>query len=182
MAVEKMLKRNGCDTFLCLNVQEAVERIRQSSNTEPVVFDLVLISESIISADLCLLLHQLTEYINSKRTIICGMVAHTISFNQKWTNDGFSNDNSNLTIPLSKIAQAALQQPIRPSAIDKALLLQNKKSHHDSDMSGVNKDVLIAKMKNVRSAANTSKSQSIKSVGIRLSVEDLNMLGVKLVS
>ena len=125
----------GCDTFLCLSVGEAINRIQKmtfSGEGVKTIMDLILISDEINSTDLDALSVKLSELIKQKRVCIAGLVnvlGPNGSYNYnavKWSSDFTITDQFNAVLPeqLSRIVQIAIQKPVKASSIKKALSMR----------------------------------------------------------
>lgn len=202
--IEKSLRKNGYDTFLCLTVAEAMDRIHQFSgigDTASIVFDVVLVAEDVSSMDLSVLAQRLAENVKSRRTVIAALVSvlgprgkHNLEA-VSWHHH-FSNEVSTLLpVPLSNIAQAVIQKPVKPISVEKLLSMRHVPPE---DLNfGLTPETLLNKVKKVyddllgksapmmshftaTGAAALASTQSSQYVGIRLSAEDVRMRGKSL--
>lgn len=186
---EKTLRKFGCDTYLCLSVAEAIERVQQFRNLlgdgPSMVFDVVLISNDVASSDLSVLSQRLSEFIKKKRTVIAGLVS-VLGENGKrnlsgikWNNFAFTGKSSLVHPVLSDISQILIQNPIKPSGIQQALDLRENFS--DDSYLGLTPEFLEVKLnKIIDQVDNQVDSLSLRrqsSVGIRLSAEDITLQG-----
>jgi hypothetical protein len=200
---EKSLKKLYCDSFLCLSVSDAMERLNQfqgGENSVSNVMDLILISDEIATSDLNSLFKRLGDNIKTKRVVICGLVnmlgdkgkrnCKTVKWDDNFCTDEF---DSVLPDPLYKVVQVAMQKPIKAAAITKALSMR---VIPDDDINyGLTPESLISKMNSVRKRLVMGNSLAFTSrkggpvnnsdmlstyVGTRLSVEDVLMRGVSL--
>jgi hypothetical protein len=135
ISMEKSLRKMGCDTFLCLSVGEAINRIQKmtfSGEGVKTIMDLILISDEINSTDLDALSVKLSELIKQKRVCIAGLVNvlgpnGLYNYNAvKWSSDFTITDQFNAVLPeqLSRIVQIAIQKPVKASSIKKALSMR----------------------------------------------------------
>lgn len=194
---EKTLRKLGCDTFLCLSIHEAVERIRQFSSTlegsPSLTFDVVIISDELqASPDLSTLARQLDEVVVSKRTVMCAAVdvlgdrgMHNLKA-AKWSaNFCTENVSAVLQLPLASLVQIAIQKPVKAGALEE--LLTRRTVNAEEVAFGLTPETLKSKMMaaagNVGSGGSRSGQQHIqKYVGIKLSAEDVRMRGQGLVA
>ena len=105
ISMEKSLRKLGCDTFLCLSVGEAINRIQKMTfggdNGVKTIMDLILISDEINSTDLDALSVKLSELVKQKRVCIVGLVnvlGTNGSYNYnavKWQSDFTISDHFN---------------------------------------------------------------------------------------
>jgi hypothetical protein len=191
VAMEKTLRKCGCDSYLCLTAGEAEERVRtlgtsSDAHPHPVVFDLVLISDEISHGDLSALTKRLGPQIESGRTICAGLVSvlgekgksnlKTIAWRKDFTSDDFSGINSTFAGSISVL----LQTPIKSSSIMHLFGLQTPVA--DDSNFGLTPDTLAAKIRHVQDDIISGRAHGNEfHVGIRLSAEDTQMRGVSLV-
>jgi hypothetical protein len=190
MSAEKTLRRMGCDAFLCLSVSEAVSRIQtmckktqdaSRNSREPVLFDVVLISEDVPAESMNVLQKELAEYIKSKRTSVAMLVSvlgehgrnnlQAVKWEHAWTNDVSAFNRPAFTALCSSV----IQKPIKPMAIEQ-LLSQREILHTDANF-GLTRDTLMSKIKMVQNEVLNCQAKDIKHVGIRMSAHDTRMRG-----
>eukprot|EP00596_Hydrurales_sp_CCMP1899_P005747 CAMPEP_0119037572 /NCGR_PEP_ID=MMETSP1177-20130426/6007_1 /TAXON_ID=2985 /ORGANISM="Ochromonas sp, Strain CCMP1899" /LENGTH=423 /DNA_ID=CAMNT_0006999037 /DNA_START=765 /DNA_END=2032 /DNA_ORIENTATION=- len=155
--MEKVLKKYGCDIFMCMTSSEAVDRVNQVGNgLIETVFDLVLISEDYNSQeDYGILMKKLAPAISSKKTVICGLVNILGDYGRsnlngvKWDNDYSTFEGGVLLTPqLSSIIHIAIQKPLKQASIIKALSLRSIPSN--SSFFGLTIETLHAKIKYIQ--------------------------------
>lgn len=198
IGIEKTVRKQGCDTFLCLSVGEAIERIQQfsapTSGRAPIIFDIIFLSDQLSTNDISTLAKKVSEFTSSKRTVLCGLVdvlgengyqnLHAV----KWK-DCITEDVS-LVLPatVSNFVSLATQKPIKSAAIVKLLSLRVVPPENMNF--GLSPESLLAKMNEVidklQGTGNEMASSLIQLrdgkpyVGIRLSAEDVRMRGMQL--
>lgn len=187
---EKVLRKAGCDVFLCLSIGEAVSRIQGLNQVKnnSVIFDLVLISEDAASEQISALNKVLAEFIPKKRTVVSLLVSvlgeqgkHHLHAVQ-WTEA--TSDNVNGVAPnstFSSICSMAMQKPIKSASIRNALS-RRIVPHEDANF-GVTPQTMMAKISQIEDQAyGGTKNSTNNYIGIRLSAEDTRMRGTDLVS
>jgi hypothetical protein len=204
ISIEKVLKRYSCDAFLCLSINEAIERVAQFSNThderKKIVFDLVLISEELQGSELAILCKNLSEYVNSKRTIMAGLVSvlgPTGSTALKAVNwlDGLTMDAAAVVRkPLSDCLSAAIQKPMKASSLQR--LLDMRIVPPADENFGLTPESLVQLVVQVQNSGQPGYAPVMNAafenhavhggmsdyVGIRLCAEDTKMRGRALVA
>lgn len=158
---EKTLRKLGCDTFLCINAHQAIDRVNQmclgrgGDNDAPcTIFDMVLISESIQTSDVLTLATRLEDFTKMKRTLICALVSvlgksggehlRAVQWNHSTTEGNLSPI---LDAPLSNITTYAMQKPIKANAVE--MLLGKRVIPHDGENGqnmGLTEKALYTKM------------------------------------
>ena len=124
IAMEKFLRKNECDTFLCLNTGQAIERLQQFSRIGnrggEVIFDMILISDQIQGLELDILYQKISANVKSRRTIVCAVVS-VLGEHGRHNYDcvdwkDFATDEIDKAVvgPLAKIVSLALQKPLKP--------------------------------------------------------------------
>lgn len=186
---EKTLRKIGCDTFLCLSVQAAIERVHQFCNSSEefgpaVLFDAILVSDDVSSGDITALSKKCEEHTRTNRTIIAIMV-NVLGENGsgnlravKWKDASTDEVSKVVPAPLCAIAQIAIQKPIKPASITTVLDRRNFVAE-DIHM-GLTTESLLGKMKAVAADIFLKGPKSHNPnpyVGIRLSAEDVKMQG-----
>ena len=211
IALEKILRRYECDVFLCLSINESIERVRQfSSGSDPrtkIVFDLVLISEEMQGSELTLLCKVLSEFVNVKRTVMAGLVnvlgehGPAALKSVDWQEAFTTNVRACLQPPLCDCVVAAVQKPLKPTSLQR--LLDMRVVPSDDENFGLTPESIVSLINQVQkgsfpgstpvmsAAFNDGSSQSLSAsaagsggggyVGIRLSAEDTKMRGRALV-
>jgi hypothetical protein len=196
ISMEKALKKNGCDSFLCLDIQQALERLHQISQIDtnggpPFVFDLVLISEDVMSGDFDQLYRKLVALVKSKRTVIACMVSvlgengKKVLNAVKWSDYCSFEINNLVKGPLENIVTMAVQKPIKAASVFS--LLKLREVPVEDVNFGLSPKTLMAKISLVMQGL--MANDGIKSggkigtpnIGIKLSAEDVKMRGWKLV-
>jgi hypothetical protein len=196
IAMEKALKKNGCDSFLCLDVQQALERLHQISQVDtnggpPIVFDLVLVSEDVKSGDFDQLYRKLVPLVKSRRTVIACMVSvlgdngKKVLNAVKWS-DYCSPEISNVVEgPVANIVTMVVQKPLKASSV--FFLLKLREVPVEDVNFGLSPKTLMAKISLVMQGLTTNAGMKLggkvgtPSIGIKLSAEDVKMRGRKLV-
>jgi len=194
IAMEKTLKKNDCDTFLCLDIYQALERLHQFSqiNTNggpAIVFDVVLISEDVETGDFDMLYRQIAALVKSKRTVVGALVSvlgekgkrnlHSVP----WCDYCSFEVEGAVSGPLSRIASVAVQKPIKNLSVSKLLSLRSVPLE-DVNF-GLTCKTLMAKIEQVQQSvlSNTDMRPNLNpSIGIKLSAEDVKMRGTNLVA
>lgn len=195
MPAERLLRKMGCDTFLCMNVSEAVSRISQLSkplgessgqSKDSVIFDLVLISEDLTDDSVIQLKKLLLENIASKRTIVAMLVnilgehgksnVNAVKWNHSFTDDVQAFNNPMLT----SLCVAAIQNPIKVNAVEK--LLQMIIIPDNDTNFGITENAIKQKIAKVQEDIKSGRGTPISYVGIRMCAEDTVMRGKSLVS
>lgn len=200
ISIEKVLKKLGCDIFLCLSIPEAIERITQLTNVggdgPSIIFDLVIISDELSSADVGILGQRLNAHVKSHRTIVAGSVSvlgdkgsHNLSA-VAWQ-EGFSDDVGKiLPLPLSNLAHVVVQKPLKAASVVRALGMRIIPPQ-DSNF-GLTPETLLAKIRSVHDdmlgrtpppldRTGIGGAVGGQYVGIKLSAEDFKMRGKALV-
>jgi hypothetical protein len=190
---EKTLHKMGCDVSLCMTVGEAVNRIQimkndtGNPNAPKLDFDIVLISDETVPENLNLLEKALFDNIKNKRTIICLMISVLGENGRNVLNavtwESFATDNLALLghPAIASLCTLAVQKPIKPSAVTRAMSMLQNVSHHDSNF-GLTPSTLRSKISAVHDDVISGTAKPLKTVGIRISAEDTRMRGVALSS
>ena len=195
IAMEKTLRGNECDSFLCLDIQQALERLRQVSqggiNGDPaIVFDLILVSEDVQSGDIDSLFRKVASDVKSKRTVIVGLASVLGDHGKKnlnsvaWTD--YCSFEVEKVIPgfINKICSVVTQKPIKASSIRKLL---NLRYVPPEDVNfGLTTDTLISKIAEVQQSLTGPRNSeylknAVPSLGIKLSTMDVKMRGKHLI-
>ena len=189
---EKALRKSSCDTFLCLDVKQALERLQQVNQMDnPMEFDLILISEDVKGGDLDTLYRKLSTQIKAKRTVVaalvnvlgdCGKMAlNSVIWNHCTSleiDKIISNDN-----PICKFAQIVVQKPVKVSSIQKVLEMRTVTS--DDASFGLTPESLINKINEVQENLKLGQipltDVVMQKIGIKLSAEDIKFRGTRLV-
>lgn len=196
IAMEKTLKNNGCDGFLCLDIQQALERLHQISQVDtngapPMVFDLVLISEDVKSGDFDQLYRKLGGLIKSKRTVVACMVSvlgengKKVLNAVKWTDYCSSEVNSVVEGPIANIVSVIIQKPIKASSLYS--LLELRQVPVEDVNFGLSPKTLMSKISVVQQSlisndgVKRGSTSASPSIGIKLSAEDVKLRGRKLI-
>jgi len=197
IGIEKTVRKMGCDTFLCLSISEAIERIQHfsapSSGRTPIIFDIIFISDQLSTNEISNLSNKISDFTKANRTVLCGLVdvlgengyknLHAV----KWKD--FITDDVTQVLPatLSNFIPIATQKPIKPNAVSK--LLEMRVVPAENTNFGLSPESLMAKLNeiidkiqsNVIVSTNSSHLRDGKPyVGIRLSAEDVRMRGMQL--
>ena len=155
---EKTLRKLGCDTFLCINAHQAIDRVnkmclgRGGDNDIPsLIFDMVLISESVQTSDVVTLSKRLEDFTKVNRTIICVLVSvlgklggehlRAVQWDRSTTE---GNLNCIVDAPLSNITNYAMQKPIKANAVE--MLLGKRVIPQDGQNLGLTEKALYSKM------------------------------------
>ena len=209
IAMEKTLRKMGCDTFLAMSAPEAVDRlnhINSGINREDagrggpseIFMDLVLISNEMLSPEVSLLAKRLAGAIATKRTVFVGLVpvlGETGRYNLDVGN--FGTDFCTLDIgnviqpPLAGLCHLAIQKPVKAASIRRALSMCVIPRDENAAF-GLTPESLQDKIKDVQNRAadnNAGTGGTLSStfggsntyVGIRLSAEDAKIRGRSLI-
>jgi len=192
--MEKTLKKNDCEPFLCLDIFQALERLHQFSQVNTnggpaIVFDLVLISEDVESSNFDMLLRKITDLVKSKRTVVGALVSVLGEEGKRnleavpWTDYCSFEVEKAVTGPLNRIASVAVQKPLKASSIRKLLSLREVPSE-DVNF-GLTHNTLMAKIDQVQLSilSNIDLRPIVNpSIGIKLSAEDVTMRGRHLIN
>lgn len=185
---EKTLRKVGCEPFLCLSFAEAVNRIQQLSNPspdrsgrlpDPVIFDLILISEEIESDNLMLLRKVLKDVTKDNRTIVALLVSVLGEFGRanlnavRWDSGCSSEVTSFSRRDLSDVCSVAIQKPIKQHSIEKLLTMRTLPQNESNF--GATPDSLEAKIQRIQSEALNGTRPPIEYIGIRLASQDTKM-------
>ena len=208
IAMEKTLRKMGCDTFLALSASEAVERLNHINSginrddagrggPSEIFMDLVLISNELLSPDISILAKRLAGAVATKRTILAALVSVLGDSGRqnldlgKWDTDFCSLEfGAVVRPPLAGMVQMAMQKPVKAASLRKALTM--RVVPRDDSAFGLTPESLQDKIKAVANrAADTavatsggsalSRGSSAPFVGIRLSAEDVRLRGRLLV-
>mmetsp|Transcript_10906 Transcript_10906/g.16621 ORF Transcript_10906/g.16621 Transcript_10906/m.16621 type:complete len:700 (+) Transcript_10906:130-2229(+) len=187
---EKTLRRMGCDAFLCLGVSEAVNRVQQMTKptpdasgrtADPVVFDIVLISEDVGAENISLLQKALSEFTKENRTVVAMLISVLGEYGRSNLNaanweSGCTSDVAAFMRPdLATLCSVAIQKPIKPMSIEKLLSMRVVP---DADANfGLTPDSLRMKVNKVYNDVKSGQSKPIDYVGIRMSAHDTRMRG-----
>ena len=188
IALEKTLKKNRCDPFLCLDVNQALERMRQVSQVETnggpkFEFDAVLISGDVEGGDFDMLYRRLAGQVKSKRTVI-GVLVSVLGNEGKRNLDAVSwSEYCSFEVdkvvlgPVNQVASIVVQKPIKASAIRKLLSLRQVPLE-DVNF-GLTPESLKSKIRSVQESlvGSNFRVQSQPNVGIKLSAEDVKFAG-----
>lgn len=193
---EKMLKKMGCDPFLCLTVAQATERVRRFSmgdSSAAVVFDLVLISQEIPHDGLRDLTKCLTDFVAEKKTVVALMASalgehgkHNLS-EVDWSNHYTTELNKLVAPELCGAASCAILCPLKSIAIEKLLELRGSSSHSDMPELGLTPTTLISRLNEFRedsvkpsmSRVQRGGGETQPYLGIKMSAEDTRLRGGK---
>ena len=132
--LEKVLRKENCDSFLCFTVGQASERcsqLSQMASTRPdgsrteIVFDLVLISAEEDLRELGALLKRLQQHTSTGRTVVAGLVSVLGVEGEvklacgKWDPKTLTSTNFDtlLPAPLAAAATLAVQKPLKAASI-----------------------------------------------------------------
>lgn len=132
--LEKVLRKESCDSFLCFTVGQASERcsqLSQMASTRPngsrteIVFDLVLISAEEDLSELGALLKKLQQHTSTGRTVVAGLVSvlgvegEAKLAHGKWDPKTLTSTNFDalLPAPLAAAATLAVQKPLKAASI-----------------------------------------------------------------
>jgi hypothetical protein len=190
---EKTLRRLGCEPFLCLSFAEAANRIQQLSNPapdrtgrlpEPVIFDLVLISEE-AGVEHQNNLQQLRKVLkettkdNSNRTVVALLVSVLGEFGRanlnavRWDSGCSSEVTAFSRRDLSDLCSVAIQKPIKQLSIERLLAMRTLPQNESNF--GATPDSLEAQIQRVRSEALNGNRPPINYIGIRLASQDTKL-------
>ena len=194
MPAEKILRKVGCDVFLCSSLSEALSRIQQMTRPSPdssghvkeaVTFDLVLVSEEIADDNVLQLKKALYDVISNKRTIVAMLVnvlgesgkrnIKAVKWKSNFTEDVTAFSNSGL----ASICSAAIQNPIKANAVEK-LLGMTVVPPNDTNF-GLTESTMKQKIAKVQEDVKNGRIAAISYVGIRMSAEDTVMRGKSLI-
>jgi hypothetical protein len=185
---EKTLRKVGCEPFLCLSFAEAVNRIQQLSNPspdrsgrlpDPVIFDLILISEETESENLMLLRKVLKDVTKDNRTVVALLVSVLGEFGRanlnavRWDSGCSSEVTAFSRRDLSDLCSVAIQKPIKQLSIERLLAMRTLPQSESNF--GATPDSLEAKIQRVQSEALNGSRPSIEYIGIRLASQDTKM-------
>jgi len=142
IAMEKTLRKMGCDTFLALTAAEAVDRINHVNSginrddagrggPSEIFMDLVLIANDILSPDVNVLAKRLAGAIAAKRTTVVALVSvlgeqgrHNLDMG-KWEPDFCTLQIGNVVqAPLAGLVHLAMQKPVKAASIRRALTMR----------------------------------------------------------
>ena len=192
LRMEKTLRKAGCDTFLTINIQEALERVQHFQLTSKPgmgsVFDLVLVSPLISGTDLDLLNRKLSGTIKSKRTVIAALIdvlgeqGHSNVHNANWSKN-FTTTDVNVTgnNALSEICSIGIQNPVKAASI-RALQAMQVVPPEDVTF-GLTPESMIMKIDKMLDKIKNGATGSVnEAIGTRLSVQDVHCQGVDLTS
>jgi CheY-like chemotaxis protein len=207
IAMEKTLRKMGCDTFLAMSPSEAVERLNHINSginrdeagrggPSEIFMDLVLVSSDLQSADMSVLAKRLAGAVATRRTIIAALVTVLGESGRqnldlgKFDADFCSSDfGSVVHPPLAGMVQVAMQKPVKAASIRKALTM--RVVPRDDGSFGLTPESLQEKIRMVANRAadpvgamNTGGSSlplapgsTAPYVGIRLSAQDVVLRG-----
>ena len=189
ISIEKMLKKCGYDSFLCLSVGDAIERIRKmgqdsSGDQNAQIFDMVLLSESVLgdSVNLSVLKGKLSAYIDSRRTIVTTIISvlgkegKEAAKAYSWNENCVSEDVDKLPGSMSKLIHYMIQMPLKvQSILEVAKAVQVPTEEFNFGLTPVN---FISRIKGIaEKATQLSKNQSEL---MNLTVNDVSLQGTKL--
>jgi hypothetical protein len=190
IACEKTLRKVGCEPFLCLTIAEAVSRIQQLSNPtpdssgrlpDPVVFDLVLISEEVERENVILLRKILKDATKDNRTIVALLVSVLGEFGRanlnavQWDAACSTEVTAFSRRDLSDLCSLAIQKPIKQMSIERLLAMRTLPQNESNF--GLTPDSLEAKIRQVEKEVLLGSRRAIDYIGIRLSAQDTKMRG-----
>jgi hypothetical protein len=194
---EKMLKKMGCDPFLCLTAQQASDRVRRFSLTgdQSIVFDLVLISQEVPVEGLRDLTKCLTDFVSEKKTIAAIMASalgehgkHNLSA-VDWSSHYTTEVNKLVSPELAAAASCAIVCPLKSISIEKLLDLRGNGAHSELPELGLTPDTLVQRLNEFKEG--TVKGSGVQRVqcatgggtqpylGIKMSAEDTKLRGGK---
>ena len=191
---EKMLKKIGCDPFLCLNIQQATDRIRRFSlsGDQTMAFDIVLISQDVPTDGLRDLTKCLTEFVVEKKTIVAVMASalgehgkHNLK-SVDWSGH-YTTDLIKLVSPeLCAAASHGVLCPLKSIAIEKLLDFREGASASAVPELGLTPQTLISRLNEFKDSKSTVRKMQNKNgggtqpyLGIKMSAEDTRLRGGK---
>jgi hypothetical protein len=187
---EKTLRKVGCEPFLCLNLAEAATRIQQLSNPtpdakgrlpDPVVFDLILISEEVERENVILLRKILKDVTKDNRTVVALLVSVLGEFGRANLNAvqweaGCSTEVAAFSRrDLSDVCSLAIQKPIKQVSVQRLLAMRSLPQSESNF--GITPDTLEGKIRQVEREVLHGSRRPIEYIGIRLSAQDTKMRG-----
>eukprot|EP00607_Mallomonas_marina_P006767 CAMPEP_0182440242 /NCGR_PEP_ID=MMETSP1167-20130531/86934_1 /TAXON_ID=2988 /ORGANISM="Mallomonas Sp, Strain CCMP3275" /LENGTH=478 /DNA_ID=CAMNT_0024634133 /DNA_START=747 /DNA_END=2183 /DNA_ORIENTATION=- len=192
IAAEKILKKCGCQVYLCLTAQQAIDIIRNMSVETPKCFDMILISEDIQSAEMSTLGQRLISHVKSGSTFVCGLVSSkSLSVNPqadqvRWVHHCTDDVSLVLEAPLSRSASMVMKKPLRGNAVEHMLSIRQKSDNNALSM-GLTATSLYSKMLEMEAVVlgkgprlgDTRNTQGY--VGIKLAAEESVVRGTKLI-
>ena len=193
IAMEKTLRKLGCDTFLTLNASEALARLSSytlggSTGGAAQAFDFVMISERINGHELDALGKKLGADVKTGRTVIAALVEMLGDRGKKnvkavkWDKDFTTHDTGPLLQgSLAGLAKVAIQTPIKAASIGRLRQLQLNTGEGDAAF-GLTPETMVAKLDQLDDAPISAghPGLSSSSVGTRLQVDDIRMSGMDL--
>lgn len=191
---EKMLKKMGCDPFLCLNAQQATDRIRRFSlsGTQTMTFDLVLVSQDVTNDGLRDLTKCLRDFVAEKKTIVAIMASalgehgkHNL-ISVDWS-DHYTTDLIKLVSPeLCAAASHGILCPLKSIAIEKLLDFREGASASAVPELGLTPQNLLTRLHEFKDSKPTVSRVQSKTgggtqpyLGIKMSAEDTKLRGGK---
>lgn len=195
---EKMLKKMGCDPFLCLTVQQATDRVRRfsMSGNQTVVFDLVLISQDAPHDGLSDLSKCLTEFVAEKKTVVAVMASALGEHGKRnlsavdWSAHYTTQLNKIVEPELCGAASYGILCPLKSIAVEKLLDLRGSAELSAAPELGLTPATLIARLNEFRedkvkpsvNRIRKSGGETRPYLGIKMSAEDTRLRdGKKLV-
>jgi hypothetical protein len=193
---EKVLRKMGCDAFLCSSLSEALTRIQQMTKPsadssghvkDAVTFDVVLVSEDLGDDNIIQLKKALLDVIGSKRTMVAMLVSVLGDRGKsnlkavKWKHS-FTEDVQafNYCPGVVSVCTAAIQNPIKANSVEK--LLQMTVVPSSDTNFGLTEATMKHKIAKVQDEVRNGRITPISYVGIRLSAEDTVMRGSSLIA
>ena len=192
---EKLLKKMGCDPFLCISVQEATDRVRRFSlaGNQPIVFDLVLISQEVSPEGLRDLSKCLTDFVAEKKTIVAIMASALGEHGKNnlaavdWTEHYTTEIEKLVSGDFCAAARCGILSPLKSLAIEKLLDMREDTSHSSVNELGLTPETLISRLNEIKEGKVKAPANMIRSsgsstkpyLGIRMSAEDTKLRGGK---
>lgn len=187
---EKTLRKVGCEPFLSLSISEAIHRIQQLTNptpdpvtgrvADPVIFDLILISEEVETESILQLKKLLLDMNPNNRTIVAMLVSVLGEYGRanlnavRWEGGCSSEVSAFSNRHLNEICSIALQKPIKQISIEKVLSMRTLPQNESNF--GITPETLEGKIRQVQNDILNGKSRPrIDYIGIRLSAQDTKM-------
>ena len=174
IAMEKTLRKMGCDTFLALTAAEAVDRINHVNSginrddagrggPSEIFMDIVLIANDVLSPDVNVLAKRLAGAVATKRTTVVALVSvlgeqgrHNLDVG-KWESDFCTQEIGNVVqAPLAGLVHLAMQKPVKAASIRRALAM--RVVPRDDSAFGLTPESLHDKIKLVNSRASDPSS------------------------
>ncbi len=190
---EKLLKKLGADPFLCLSIQQAIERVRRFSlaGENQIIFDLVLISSKVSSEGISDLAKCLSDFTKDKKTIIAGLVSVLGESGRAnldavdWSNHYTTDVQRVLRPELCSSISVAIITPIKAIGIERLLGMRNSsRLPEENSEFGLTPDTLITRLDEIKDGKGMNRSIGATAggksyVGIKLSAEDARLKGGK---